>query len=177
MVRWADQFKSRMEFKDKLVLSTYRRIPCLATAALQLISSLIVFGIMLYFVSTLRGSHMLVPWTFIIVSPFPLKISKFFIKIDLFILNVVQNLIVSMISTISLSVMLFVYYPAAPPSKRSFILNGVLICLWVVAFVILTNSMKSTITSKCSVTNWGNGTGVMVCRLYKTLFSFEAIAL
>jgi hypothetical protein len=73
--------------------------------------------------------------------------------------------------------MLFFYYPATPPPRKNFILNAVLLCFWVVSFGLLTNAVKPTITSECSTKGWGNGTGVMVCRLYKTLFSFEIIAL
>lgn len=32
--------------------------------------------------------------------------------------------------------------------------------------------MKGTLYHSCSVENWGNDTGVLVCRLYKVLFTF-----
>jgi hypothetical protein len=35
--------------------------------ALQLLASVVVLGIMLYFVNQLRGSRMSIPWSFIIV--------------------------------------------------------------------------------------------------------------
>lgn len=43
------------------------RLPLYILQALQLLASVVVLGIMLYFVNQLRGSRMSIPWSFIIV--------------------------------------------------------------------------------------------------------------
>jgi hypothetical protein len=62
IMRWAHRFKSRM------ATSNYRRRPFYAVKVFQLVSCLVDFAIMVYFVAKLRGSHMPIPWTFIVVS-------------------------------------------------------------------------------------------------------------
>lgn len=57
------------------------------------------------------------------------------------------------------------------------VLNIILFILWIVSIGILGYSMKGTISVTCDTSNWGTSTGVMVCRLYKTLFSFVVISL
>jgi len=57
------------------------------------------------------------------------------------------------------------------------ILNIILLLLWMVSLGILGYSMKGTITTSCDTKDWGTSTGVMVCRLYKTLFSFVVVSL
>jgi hypothetical protein len=57
------------------------------------------------------------------------------------------------------------------------ILNIILLILWIASIGILGYSMQGTIGTTCNTSNWGTSTGVMVCRLYKTLFSFVVISL
>lgn len=59
----------------------------------------------------------------------------------------------------------------------SMVLNIILLILWIISIGILGYSMKGTIGPSCNTSNWGTSTGVMVCRLYKTLFSFVVISL
>lgn len=61
-MKWANRFQSRM------ATSNYRRRSFFAIKIFQLLSSLVDFAIMVYFVTKLRGSHMSIPWTFIVVS-------------------------------------------------------------------------------------------------------------
>jgi uncharacterized membrane protein YbhN (UPF0104 family) len=68
IMKFAGRFRSRMESRQKRLATSYRSIPFYAIAILQLIASIVVFGIMLYFIIKLRGSHMPVPYTFVIVS-------------------------------------------------------------------------------------------------------------
>lgn len=37
--------------------------------------------------------------------------------------------------------------------------------------------MRGTLTTTCDTTTWGSSTGVMVCQVYKTLFSFMVVAM
>ncbi|KFY11644.1 hypothetical protein V491_07113, partial [Pseudogymnoascus sp. VKM F-3775] len=128
------------------------RLPLYVLQAFQLLASLVVLGIMLYFISQLRSSRMAIPWSFLI------------------------NFLVSAMST-STIILLAVYAGAARPPTRTLILNGVLFGLWALSLGLLIHVAKAAITSKCSTTTWNNSTGVMVCRLYKTLFAFTIIAL
>lgn len=43
------------------------RLPLYILQGLQLLASVVVLGIMLYFINQLRGSRMTIPWSFIIV--------------------------------------------------------------------------------------------------------------
>jgi hypothetical protein len=36
-------------------------------------------------------------------------------------------------------------------------------------------NMTGTLFHACSITNWGNDTGIMICNIYKTLFAFVVI--
>ncbi|KFY84891.1 hypothetical protein V498_07776, partial [Pseudogymnoascus sp. VKM F-4517 (FW-2822)] len=128
------------------------RLPLYILQAVQLLSSVVVLGIMLYFVNQLRGSRMDIPWSFII------------------------HLLVSAVSTATI-ILLAVYAGAARPPARTLILNGVLLGLWALSLSLLIHVAKATITSQCSAATWNNSTGMMVCRLYQTLFAFIIIAL
>ena len=74
-------------------------------------------------------------------------------------------------------ILLAVYAGAARPPARTLILNGVLLGLWSLSLGLLVHVAKSTILSQCSSATWNNSTGMMVCRLYQTLFAFIIIAL
>jgi len=151
---WKNQFKSKRSFKDKVAApSSYQRIFFHFIQKLQLFSSFVAFVILAYFISKLRGSHIPVPWSFTI------------------------QFIVSVLSTAALSFEAIRNWPTAPPSNQNLIANGVLISLWALALGLLINSTKATMMTACSVQTWNNATGMMVCRLYKALFSFEIIAI
>ncbi|KIM92647.1 hypothetical protein OIDMADRAFT_80037, partial [Oidiodendron maius Zn] len=139
--------------KSRMAPSTYRRGPFYGIKIVQLVASFVAFGITAYFVSMLRGSYMSVPWIFIV------------------------HLIVFAISTISLAIAISVYSRATPTPKISIIFNGVLLAFWALSFGPLTHSLRPTLTTTCSAETWNNSTGIMVCRLYKILFTFEIIAL
>ncbi|KFY68004.1 hypothetical protein V497_00042 [Pseudogymnoascus sp. VKM F-4516 (FW-969)] len=128
------------------------RLPLYILQALQLLASVVVLGIMLYFVNQLRGSRMSIPWSFII------------------------HLLVSATSTATI-IILAVYAGAARPPAHTLILNGVLLGLWALSLGLLVRLAKATILSQCSAATWNNSTGMMVCRLYQTLFAFIIIAL
>ncbi|OBT74184.1 hypothetical protein VF21_06265 [Pseudogymnoascus sp. 05NY08] len=126
------------------------RLPLYILQGVQLLASVVVLGIMLYFVNQLRGSRMTIPWSF--------------------------HLLVSATSTATI-ILLAVYAGAARPPARTLILNGVLLGLWALSLGLLVHVAKSTITSQCGAATWNNSTGMMVCRLYQTLFAFIIIAL
>ncbi|KAI9691054.1 MAG: hypothetical protein M1822_008674 [Bathelium mastoideum] len=57
------------------------------------------------------------------------------------------------------------------------IINGVLAVLWLVGFSLLSWWMSGTLTHVCNVANWHEDAGVMVCRIYKSLFTFALLGL
>jgi hypothetical protein len=56
-------------------------------------------------------------------------------------------------------------------------INAMLSVFWATGFGLLTWAMSGTLVHKCNATNWGNDAGVMVCRLYKALFTFSLTGL
>lgn len=54
--------------------------------------------------------------------------------------------------------------------------NTGLFLIWIVSLGLLGWSMSGTLTTTCDTTHWGTATGIMVCRIYKTLFSFVVVA-
>lgn len=56
------------------------------------------------------------------------------------------------------------------------LLNIPILFLWLFGISILTWNMYGALGHTCSLTNWGNDRGVMVCQIYKTLYSFVVFA-
>lgn len=54
--------------------------------------------------------------------------------------------------------------------------NSILLVIWLAALGVLCWSMSHTILTSCNATYWGNSSGISVCRIYKTFFSFTATA-
>lgn len=50
--------------------------------------------------------------------------------------------------------------------------NGFLSVLWVVSWSLLTWYMSPTLSHYCDVEHWQEDAGIMVCRIYKALFTF-----
>ncbi|KAH7357352.1 hypothetical protein BKA66DRAFT_574513 [Pyrenochaeta sp. MPI-SDFR-AT-0127] len=55
------------------------------------------------------------------------------------------------------------------------LLNIFIGLLWVVAFILVTIRTHSAIGRSCSKSTWTNAEGVLICRLYKTLFACAII--
>ena len=56
-------------------------------------------------------------------------------------------------------------------------LNTVLLVIWTMGFGMLSYYMSGTLSHHCDVDNWSEDTGIMVCRIYKTLFTFSLLGL
>ena len=56
-------------------------------------------------------------------------------------------------------------------------LNSVLALIWAMGFGMLSYYMWGTLTHYCDTSNWHDGTGVMVCRIYKAVFTFSLLGL
>lgn len=56
------------------------------------------------------------------------------------------------------------------------LINVPLLILWLVGLGLLAWNLIGTLAHTCDIANWGNETGVMICRTYKALFSFAVIS-
>ena len=56
-------------------------------------------------------------------------------------------------------------------------LNGGLLALWLVSWSLLTWWMGHTLRNWCDVDNWNEELGIMICRIYKALFTFTLTGL
>ena len=55
------------------------------------------------------------------------------------------------------------------------IVNGALAFIWLIGFSLLSWWMSGTLTHVCNVANWHEDAGIMVCRIYKSLFTFSLL--
>lgn len=56
-------------------------------------------------------------------------------------------------------------------------LNGFLTLLWTLGWSLLTWYTSKTLANVCDKEHWDADTGIMVCRIYKTLFTFTLLGL
>ncbi|KAF9888695.1 hypothetical protein FE257_008453 [Aspergillus nanangensis] len=59
--------------------------------------------------------------------------------------------------------------------RLSMTCNTILIILWIISLGLLCWCMSNTILTTCNATYWATSTGITVCRIYKTLFSFTVL--
>ncbi|KAI9733954.1 MAG: hypothetical protein M1834_002611 [Cirrosporium novae-zelandiae] len=128
--------------------SAYPPLPFHIIRGLQLISSMVVSGIMFYFMYHLKHDSYKIPWTFLLL------------------------LAVSLCTIVALCITMGLYIFRTLNPMANLIANAILSLLWVVGFGLLSWNMSGTLTAVCNVSNWGNSLGMMVCRIYKALFSF-----
>ncbi|OQV00556.1 hypothetical protein CLAIMM_06036 [Cladophialophora immunda] len=117
------------------------------------ISASIVSGILIYFCMQLRHDGFKLPWTFIIV------------------------LASTLLSLLSLFLTSFLYTCFFLSPLFNLILNVTIFIIWVVGYCLLTWNMYGTLGHSCSRANWASDDGMMICRIYKALYSFEVFGL
>ena len=61
--------------------------------------------------------------------------------------------------------------------RLNLVINGSLSIIWAVSFALLTWNMSGTLAGQCNTENWGEETGIMICRIYKALFAFSLFGL
>ena len=69
-----------------------------------------------------------------------------------------------------------IHYCCGLSPRLNLTTNVILLILWLASLGVLCWSMSQTILTTCTETYWGNSTGISICRIYKTFFSFTAIA-
>ncbi|MCJ1362687.1 hypothetical protein MMC16_001793 [Acarospora aff. strigata] len=119
----------------------------------QLLASLVVSGIMFYFIYHLAHGSYKVPWTFRLL------------------------LAVSLLTLITLTLTILFYFCRALNPFFNMTLNIGLCVLWALSWSLLTWYMSGTLLHKCNTKNWKDDSGTMVCRIYKALFSFALLGL
>lgn len=131
--------------------SVYPPLPFHVVRSAQLISSLIVGGIMAYFLKELQHDHYRLPWTFVLL------------------------LCTCLLSLLALLYTFFLHGTGGLKPLLSLSLNSILLVLWTLSFALLTWWSSGTLGHVCNRVNWDNPTGIKICRIYKALFSFTLI--
>ncbi|KAF2117064.1 hypothetical protein BDV96DRAFT_489979 [Lophiotrema nucula] len=137
--------------KDRVKPTHYPILPFHFLRCAQLASSIIVAGVMSYFLRELQQDHYRLPWTFLLL------------------LTVTVLTLLSLTGTI----VLHCCYGLNPILNLG--LNSVLFVLWALGFALLTWWSSSTLSHVCNRANWDTETGVSICRIYKALFSFALL--
>ncbi|KAH0551443.1 hypothetical protein GP486_007343 [Trichoglossum hirsutum] len=141
------------KIKTKKKPSVYSALPFHLFRFTQLVSSLIVSAIMFYFIYHLRRDHFKVPWTFLVL------------------------LSVALFTIMTQTVTIVFYFCRALNPTVNLVINALLFILWATGFGLLAWAMSGTLVHRCDVANWQNDAGIMVCRLYKALFTFSLTGL
>jgi hypothetical protein len=88
------------------------------------------------------------------------------------LLTPVQLLGVTLLSILTLTITLALNCCHVLSPLLNLIINIILLLLWVVGLSLLGWNMSGTLGHVCNASNWGSDAGIMVCRLYKALFTF-----
>ncbi|QIX01416.1 hypothetical protein AMS68_006933 [Peltaster fructicola] len=139
--------------------SQYPRLPFHGLRVTQLVSSIIVGSIMIYFINALVHEHpsdrptqtFPVPWTFIFL------------------------LASSILSVCALIFTMVMHCCIGLNPRMNLLINGGLSALWGGSWSVLTWYVNGTLQGQCSLDTWNAEEGVMVCRIYKTLFTFALL--
>ncbi|KAM5342200.1 hypothetical protein ACJ41O_015231 [Fusarium nematophilum] len=125
----------------------YPRIPFFIAKAFQVTSSCVVAGVMFFFIAHLYKEHVRVPWMFFFLQGSAMA-------------TLVSNLVMG----------LWIVF-RSPVPKTSAVVNTVLAALWAAGYGLLIDAIEPTIMMPCTARRWGNGRGILVCSLYKTLLA------
>ncbi|OQO13247.1 hypothetical protein B0A48_01475 [Cryoendolithus antarcticus] len=146
-------FSSSRRGGAKTAPSVYPRIPFHGLRAVQLLSSVIVGGIMSYFMYHLTHDHWPTPWTFIFLMAS------------------------SLFSIAALTFTICLHCFVGLKSDLNIGINGFNALLWTLSWSLLTWYMSPTLKHTCDVENWREDVGIMVCRIYKALFAFAFLGM
>lgn len=83
---------------------------------------------------------------------------------------------VSLVTLISLTLTLALHLCHVLSPIFNLIINILLLVVWIAGISLLGWNMSGTLVHACSAANWGSSAGIMVCHIYKTLFSFTLLA-
>ncbi|KAG9248197.1 hypothetical protein BJ878DRAFT_538608 [Calycina marina] len=133
--------------------SPYPRIPFHALRAGQLLSSIVVSGIMGYFMYYLRKEHYSVPWTFIVL----------------------MSVSLGTVGILALTIILYNFTYLSP--RFNLVLNGAITFFWALGLALLSWGVSTShvLHRQCSGQEWGGVTRAGVCRDYKALWSMTLV--
>lgn len=81
----------------------------------------------------------------------------------------------SLLTVLFLTATIVFHYMTGLSPRLNIVLNSTLFCLWGMGFGMLSYFMSATLGHYCNTAMWENEAGVMVCRIYKTLFTFTLL--
>jgi hypothetical protein len=88
-----------------------------------------------------------------------------------------QLLVTSLVTLFATTFTTFTHIFRTMTPRTSLIVNGLVFVLWIVGLALITSKIGSMVLGhKCSMPMWVTSTGVMVCRIYKALYSFIVVA-
>lgn len=134
--------------KNRSQPSHYPPLAFHAIRACSLIASLVVASILSFFVYQLNNDDFKIPWTFLVL------------------------LGVALLSLLTFTVTLVLHFCHSLSPLFNLVINVFLLILWIVGLSLLGWNMAGTLGHVCNATNWGSEAGIMVCRIYKALFTF-----
>ncbi|KAF2870262.1 hypothetical protein BDV95DRAFT_463261, partial [Massariosphaeria phaeospora] len=137
--------------KDRVKPTDYPVLPFHLIRSAQLVSSIIVAGIMSYFLWQLKQDHYRLPWTFILL------------------------LAVSLLTILSLTTTIVLHCFHGLNVSVNLLINSIIVILWSVSLILLSWWSSGTLSHVCNRDSWEDETGVAVCRAYKALFSFTLV--
>jgi MFS family permease len=154
----------------------YPRVPFHSVRSAQLVSSIIVSGILSYFVWQLNHDKFYIPWTYLLVSILACRSSHPHFK-DSQPDFLLQLLTVSGLTTLSLLITIVLHLYTGIHPHTNMITNSILLVIWAVGFALYTWWSSGTLTHACNKQNWRNSIGIRVCQLFKVLFTFTLVGL
>jgi hypothetical protein len=81
----------------------------------------------------------------------------------------------SLLSFIHLVISAVLFCCARLSPLLNMIVGGTVLVIWTIGCALLIWNMYGALGHSCSKTNWANDDGMMICRIYKALFSFVVI--
>ncbi|PSK54830.1 hypothetical protein B9Z65_3919 [Elsinoe australis] len=120
---------------------------------MQLLSSIVVGCILIWFAWWLVHDRYPLPWTFIFL------------------------LTSSFLTCIILTATLCFHCLTGLNPRLNLVLNSSMLILWALGFSMLSYFMWGTLVHQCSITTWRENDGVYVCKCYKALFTFALTGL
>ncbi|KAJ9407596.1 hypothetical protein DTO045G8_4608 [Paecilomyces variotii] len=130
----------------------YPKAPFHVIRFCSVVSTLIVGGIMGFFIYHLHQDGFRLPWAFLVIT------------------------ITAVLTLINFVFTSCIHCCSGVPPLWSLFFNFVLFMLWTSSLGLLGWSMSGTLMTTCDTSNWGTETGIMVCRVYKVLFTFTVTA-
>ncbi|KAK4695778.1 hypothetical protein P7C71_g2035, partial [Lecanoromycetidae sp. Uapishka_2] len=132
--------------------SSYPPLPFHLIRIGQLLSALIVFSVLIFFIHQLHLEHYYIPWTFLLL----LTVSA-----------------LSIVSHITTSIF---HFSGILNARTNLLANLALTILWLLGLALLTWNLGWTLGHRCTTATWHNSDGIMVCRLYKACTAFTVTA-